>query len=71
MLIPKQRQWILTLKADIVGCNKREKMLVICLGLSLLISGMLLYLILLLVGQIGGGGGELVIRWVGISVKMP
>ena len=55
MLIPEQRQQILTLEADIVGYRKREKGQVIYLGLSLLISGMLLCLMLLLVGQIGGG----------------
>ena len=55
MLIPEQRQRILTLEADIAGYKKREKRLVICLGLSLLISGMLLCIMLLLVGQIGGG----------------
>ena len=55
MLIPKQRQWILTVEADITSYRKREKRLVICLGLSLVISGMLLCLMLLLVGQIGGG----------------
>ena len=55
VLIPEQRQQILTLEADIVGYRKREKGQVICLGLSLLISGMLLCLMLLLVGQIGGG----------------
>ena len=55
MLIPEQRQRILTLEADIAGYRKREKRLVICMGLSLLISGMLLYIMLLLVGQIGGG----------------
>ncbi|KAK9987407.1 hypothetical protein SO802_032358 [Lithocarpus litseifolius] len=49
------RQRILTLEADIAGYKKREKRLVIYLGLSLVISGMLLYLMLLLVGQIGGG----------------
>ena len=55
MLILEQRQRILTLEADIAGYRKREKRLVICMGLSLLISGMLLYIMLLLVGQIGGG----------------
>ena len=55
VLIPEQRQQILTLEADIAGYRKREKRLVICLGLSLVISGMLLCLMLLLVGQIGGG----------------
>nr|XP_023874853.1 uncharacterized protein LOC111987374 [Quercus suber] len=50
MLIPKQRQRILTLEAAIVGYRKREKRLLICLGLSLVISGMLLCLMLLLVG---------------------
>ena len=55
MLILEQRQWILTLEAGIVGYRKREKRLVIWLGLSLVISGMLLYLMLLLVGEIGGG----------------
>ena len=55
MLIPKQRQQILTVEADITSYRKREKRLVICLGLSLVISGMLLCLMLLLVGQIGGG----------------
>ena len=55
MLIPEQRQRILTLEADIAGYRKREKRLVICMGLSLLISGMLLCIMLLLVGQIGGG----------------
>ena len=58
VLIPKQRQQILILEADIAGYWKREKSLVICLGLSLVISGMLLCLMLLLVGQIGGGGGR-------------
>ena len=55
MLIPEQKQRILTLEADIAGYKKREKRLVICLGLSLVISVMLLCLMLLLVGQIGGG----------------
>ena len=55
MLIPKQRQRILTVEADITSYRKREKRLVICLGLSLVISGMLFCLMLLLVGQIGGG----------------
>ena len=55
MLIPKQRQQILTLEANIAGYRKRKKRLLICLGLSLMISGMLLYLMLLLVGEIGGG----------------
>ena len=55
VLIPKQKQRILTLEANIAGYKKREKRLVICLGLSLVISGILLYLMLLLVGQIGGG----------------
>nr|XP_023905051.1 uncharacterized protein LOC112016802 [Quercus suber]POE44698.1 hypothetical protein CFP56_76970 [Quercus suber] len=70
VLIPEQRQRILTLEVDIAGYRKREKRLVICLGLSLLICGMLLCLILLLVGQIGGGKMEHY-RWVGISVKRP
>ncbi|KAL0011046.1 hypothetical protein SO802_006154 [Lithocarpus litseifolius] len=55
VLILEQRQQILTLEADIASYRKREKKLVIYLGLSLVISGMLLYLMLLLVGQIGGG----------------
>ena len=55
MLISEQRQRILTLEANIAGYRKREKRLVICMGLSLLISGMLLCIMLLLVGQIGGG----------------
>ena len=55
VLIPEQRQRILTLEADIAGYRKREKRLVICMGLSLLISGMLLCIMLLLVGQICGG----------------
>ena len=55
MLILKQRQRSLTVEADITSYRKREKRLVICLGLSLVISGMLLCLMLLLVGQIGGG----------------
>ena len=42
VLISEQRQWILTLEDDIVGYRKREKRLVIWLGLSLVISGMLL-----------------------------
>lgn len=50
VLIPEQRQRILTLEAAIVGYRKREKRLLICLGLSLVISGMLLCLMLLLVG---------------------
>ncbi|KAL0007756.1 hypothetical protein SO802_009258 [Lithocarpus litseifolius] len=50
VLIPEQRQWILTLEADIAGYKKREKRLLIYLGLSLVISGMLLCLMLLLVG---------------------
>ncbi|XP_075663411.1 uncharacterized protein LOC142633000 [Castanea sativa] len=50
VLIPKQRQWILTLEAVIAGYMKREKRLLICLGLSLVISGMLLCWLLLLVG---------------------
>ena len=54
MLILEQRQWILTLEADIVGYRKRKKSLVIFLGLSLVINGLLLSLMLLLVGQIGG-----------------
>nr|POF09171.1 hypothetical protein CFP56_41170 [Quercus suber] len=49
VLIPEQRQWILTLEVAIVGYRKREKRLLICLGLSLVISGMLLCLMLLLV----------------------
>jgi len=49
VLIPEQRQRILTLEAAIVGYRKREKRLLICLGLSLVISGMLLCLMLLLV----------------------
>ena len=70
VLIPEQRQRILTLEANIAGYRKREKRLVICLGLSLLISGMLLCLILLLIGLIGGGKmGHY--RWLGISVKRP
>ena len=55
VLIPEQRQQILTLEANIAGYRKREERLLICLGLSLVISGMLLCLILLLVGEIGGG----------------
>ncbi|XP_065619328.1 uncharacterized protein LOC136063216 [Quercus suber] len=50
VLIPKQRQRILTLEAAIIGYRKREKRLLICLGLSLVISGMLLCMVLLLVG---------------------
>ena len=69
MLIPEQRQRILTLEADIAGYRKREKRLVICLGLSLLISGLLLCIMLLLVGQYVGA--KWVIRWVGISVRRP
>nr|POF03071.1 hypothetical protein CFP56_61606 [Quercus suber] len=42
VLIPEQRQRILTLEAAIVGYKKREKRLLICPGLSLVISGMLL-----------------------------
>ena len=55
MLISEQRQCILTLEADIASYKKREKRLLIYLGLSLVISGMLLYFMLLLVGEIGGG----------------
>ena len=55
VLIPEQRRPILTLEADIPGYRKREKRLLICLGLSLVISGMLLRLMILLVGEIGGG----------------
>ncbi|KAK4581740.1 hypothetical protein RGQ29_025060 [Quercus rubra] len=55
VLIPEQRRQILTLEADIAGYRKREKRLLICLGLSLVISGMLLRLMILLVGEIGGG----------------
>ena len=69
MLIPEQRQRILTLEADIAGYRNREKRLVICLGLSLLISGLLLCIMLFLVRQYVGGKG--VIRWVGVSVRKP
>ena len=55
VLILEQRQRIITLEADIAGYRKRDKRLVICLRLSVVISGMLLCLMLLLVGQIGGG----------------
>ena len=34
MLIPEQRQWILTLEAEVAGYKKREKRLLICLVLS-------------------------------------
>ncbi|KAK9993850.1 hypothetical protein SO802_023553 [Lithocarpus litseifolius] len=50
VLIPKQRQRILTLEAVIAGYRKKEKRLLVFLGLSLVISGMLLCLMLLLVG---------------------
>ena len=50
VLIPEQRQRILTLEAAIVGYRKREKRLLICLGLSLVICGMLLCLMFVLVG---------------------
>lgn len=50
VLIPEQRQQILTLEAEIVSYKKREKYLTICLGLSLVISGMMLCVILSLVG---------------------
>ena len=50
MLIPEQRKRILTLEAAIVGYRKREKRLLICLGLSLVICGMLLCLMFVLVG---------------------
>ena len=50
MLIPEQRQWILTLEAEVAGYKKREKRLLICLVLSLVISGMMLCVILSLVG---------------------
>ena len=50
VLISEQRQRILTLEATIVGYRKREKRMLSCLGLSLVICGMLLCLMFVLVG---------------------
>ncbi|KAK4604034.1 hypothetical protein RGQ29_012515 [Quercus rubra] len=50
VLISEQRKRILTLEVAIVGYRKREKRLLICLGLSLVICEMLLCLMFVLVG---------------------
>ena len=50
MLIPEQRQWFLTLAAEIASYKKREKYLTMCLALSLVISGIYMHMILSLVG---------------------
>ncbi|XP_050282541.1 uncharacterized protein LOC126723258 [Quercus robur] len=50
VLILEQKQWILTLEAEVVGYKKRERRLLIYLVLSLVISGMMLCVILSLVG---------------------
>nr|XP_023907692.1 uncharacterized protein LOC112019403 [Quercus suber]POF16806.1 hypothetical protein CFP56_72915 [Quercus suber] len=50
VLIPEQRQHILILKAEVAGYKKREMRLLLCLWMSLVICGMLLYVVISLVG---------------------